>query len=833
MKVPLSWLANYVDLELPVDDLAHQLTMSGLKVEAIERVGEDWHGIVIGQVVEIEPHPTSRNPLWVTKTDLGDRTETIVTGAQNVREGDKVPVAPVGVTIPSGRDGEAMLIESRPMAGITSRGMLASAHELGISDEHSGIFILPHDAPVGAALRSYMGDDVLEIETNPNRPDTLSIIGIAREVAAITQQQLTFPDLDDPGERVEYVLDPSIEVQVDRPDLSPRYSALRIEGVHRGETPFLMRRRLELAGMRSISLLVDITNYVMLEYGQPMHAFDERDLKGGRIVVRTAAEGETIVTLDGVKRALTPQDLVIADAERAVGIAGVMGGENSEVADDTTTIILESANFDPVSVRRTAKRLDLRTEASSRFEKSLPPEQTMLGLNRYVQLLAQWGGGALRVWQPSDVWVGEPEPRSVRMPVRDLHRLLGIEIAPERAAEALSLLGFDVLMEDDALRVPVPFWRRADIALSADVVEEVARIVGFDAIPATLPQHTVAPPAPLPDLHWEEIARQALLGFGVSELVTHSLTSRESTMRLLAAEGSSSTGRGEEGLTRTLLNPAGVYAHEALIEPVSLLNPPSRERTQLRMALVPSLVDEVARNLRHTQERVAFFEIARTYFRRPAELPYERRTLAIALSGYHRPVSWQDSEPRSYSFFDVKGMIEGILDALHVRDWRVERGSNPALHPGRSAVFCLGGEPVGYLGELHPLVAAAFDIEDHSVVVAELDLDSIFSHASDSHLFHPIPRFPPARRDIAALVDESLPAADVLGVVRRAGGDLLDSATIFDVYAGPPLPPSQKSVAIALEFRSPGATLTQEEVNEQMSRIVNALSRELNAALRE
>src|SRR4051794_25656278 len=303
MRIPLTWLADYVDLDLPAGELAHKLTMAGLKVETVEYIGQDWRDVVIGQVIEIEPHPASRKPLWVTKTDLGDRVETIVTGAPNARLNDKIPVVPVGGVLPIGPDGGPMVIEPRPMAGITSRGMLASARELGISDEHEGLFILPQDAPVGMPLRSYMGDDVLEIETNPNRPDTLSVIGIAREVAAITQQQLTLPDLET-MDGVEWLDEESIRVEVTDPDLCPRYSALRLEGVQAGEAPFWMRRRLELAGMRSISLLVDITNYVMLEYGQPMHAFDLHQLHGGKIVVRRADEGDRIHTLDGVERVL-------------------------------------------------------------------------------------------------------------------------------------------------------------------------------------------------------------------------------------------------------------------------------------------------------------------------------------------------------------------------------------------------------------------------------------------------------------------------------------------------------------------------------------------------
>jgi phenylalanyl-tRNA synthetase beta chain len=326
--------------------------------------------------------------------------------------------------------------------------------------------------------------------------------------------------------------------------------------------------------------------------------------------------------------------------------------------------------------------------------------------------------------------------------------------------------------------------------------------------------------------------RATLLGAGLSELVTHSLTSPESTGRLDLLEGDGYSKQGER-LARIVVNPAGVYAREALTLPVTLLNPPNRERTELRISLVPSLLDEVARNLRHTDERVAFFETARTYFRRPVDLPYERRTLAIALSGRRRPTSWQDPTPGPFSFYDLKGAVEAVMEALQVRDWRVEAGSHPALHPGRAAALCLAGEPVGYLGELHPLVAAAFDIEQWPALVAELDLDSIFPHASDTHIFHPIPRYPAARRDIAAVVDEDIAAADLVSTILEAGGELLESARIFDVYRGDPLPHGKKSLAVALEFRSPGSTLTQEDVNDEMERIVGSLTTRLGAVLRE
>jgi len=833
MRVPLEWLAEYVDLDIPVDDLANKLTLVGLKVESIERIGGDWQDVLVGEVLEMRPHPTSKKPMLVAGVSVGQQAITVVTAAPNVRVGAKVAVVLVGGLLPHGPDGVPLVIEARNMAGIVSEGMLASERELGISDEHEGILILPPDAPLGAHLRNVLGDDVLDIETNPNRPDTLSIIGIAREVAAVTQQQVRLPDIDQIDGSVEWLPEESIRVEVEDLELCPRYSALRIEGVKDEESPSWMKIRLEAAGLRSISLLVDITNYVMLETGQPMHAFDAAQLRGGRIVVRRAQDGEHLRTLDGVDRTLSPQNLVIADAERAVAIAGVMGGEDSEIAPETSTIILESANFDGISVRRTAQALGLRTESSSRFEKTLPPEQTVPAAMRYMQLLAEITGRPLRAARISDVWVGPVPPRTVIMPLRDLDRLLGISISATTAAETLSLLSFDVTVQDEAIEAEVPFWRRVDIERSADLVEEVARVIGYDAVPPRMPHRTMEPAAPLPGLHWEAVVRQTLRSIGANEAETHSLTSRASMERLLAADPDGYARDSPELWEKLVPNPAGVYDRDALTLPVRLLNPATQDRQVLRLTLLPSLLDVVARNLKNTEERLAFFEVDRTFFHHAEQLPYERRTLALALSGKREPASWQNPTPPAFSFYDVKGMLTATLDALQVKDWKVRAGRHPALHPGRSAVLQLGGYDVAYFGELHPGVARAFDIEGWPVQVAEVDLDTVFDAASDVRVFHPLPRFPSAFRDIAVVVPEEVPAADVTRVVRGAGGDLLESARIFDVYAGDPLPAGTKSIAVAMEFRAPGATLTQEEVSEVMDRIVSDLATGLNASLRD
>lgn len=832
MRVPLQWLADFVDIDLPVEDLAHRLTMAGIKVETIERIGEDWADVTVGEIIEMEPHPKSRKPLNVTKVDLRREIVTIVTGAQNIQVGDRVPVVPVGGMLPVGPEGVPIQIERRPMVGITSHGMLASARELGISDEHEGIYILPSNVPVGASLRSVLGDEVLDIETNPNRPDTLSIIGNAREVAALLEQQLSLPDLDAITGNVEWLDAASIPVTIEDSSLCPRYSALRIDGVEVVASPPWLVRRLEAAGMRPINLLVDLTNYVMLEYGQPMHAFDASQLEGTQIVVRPAREGETLTTLDGVVRHLTAENLVIADGERAVAIAGVMGGENSEISSATTSVVLESAIFNPVSVRRTAQSFGLRTEASSRFEKGLPPEGTIFGLCRYLQLLAQIVPGPLKVHRISDTYPAPPETRIVRMPMRDLHRLTGIAISREQAVDVLSLLGFGVTVEGDAISAQVPYWRRADVTMSADLVEEVIRLVGYDTIPLTLPRRTMPPAEPHPALYWEDVIRQRLLAAGVNEAITKTLTS-EREMASLLAPGAVETCKPEESWAKVVVNAAGVECQGARVLPIHLMNPPSRDRQVTRLTILPSLLRVVSRNLKHTDERIGFFEFGRTYFDRPQDLPYERRTLSIVLSGKRRSQTWQETSPGPHTFYDIKGLAASVLESLQISGWVAEPLSHPALHSGRAASIRLGETQVAVMGELHPHVADAFEIEGWPVQVAEIDLDSLLPHATRDHTFLPLPRYPSAERDIAVIVAQDVPAETVLTVVRETGGPLLQSSRIFDIYAGEHLLAGQKSIAVAMDFRSPERTLTQEEITGAVAGIVDGLGYRLGATLRE
>jgi phenylalanyl-tRNA synthetase beta chain len=830
MRVPLGWLADYVTHPWLPEELGRRLTMSGLKVEAIERPSEGWSDIRIGQVIDVSLHPRSNKPLWVTHVHYGDGVVEIVTGAPNVFAGAKVPVVLVGGSVPYGPGGAPLRIDPRPMAGIVSNGMLCSPGELGLEGDDSGIMILPDEAPLGLPLGEYLGDEVLDIETVSNRPDTLSITGVAREVAALVPAPLRLPDLSAVPPRVEQRTDQSIAVEIADPDLCSRYSALRVDGLTVVRSPEWLVRRIEAAGIRAINLPVDLTNYVMVELGQPMHAFDASRLSGDRIVVRRARPAEMVRTLDGVDRALPPDALVIADGERAVAVAGVMGGEESEITDTTTSLILESANFNAPSVRRTAQALGLRTDASSRFEKGLPPETTVSAIQRFVQLLAEITGDPIVIHAITDVWPVQPEERTVRMPMRDVHRLLGIDVSAERASAVLQLLGFGVETEGTTLVATVPYWRRVDIQRSADLVEEVGRIVGFDQIPTTLPFRTLQPPVPSPGWFWEGRVRSRLLATGVNEAVTHSLTSTAHMARASRGLEPSS----DENWRLLVANPDGVERHGATARPVELSNPATVDRQVLRLTLVPDLLDVVDRNLKYVDERVAFFEIARTYFPlTDGELAYERRTLALALSGVRTPRTWERPEPGGFTFYDMKGLVETVLDEMHVDAAEVRAASHPMLHPGRSATLWVSGQEIGYFGELHPELAARLNLDTWPVQVAELDLDALVDLARDDPSFQSLPRFPSAFRDIAIVVARDLPSARVLEVVRSVAGQLLQTARVFDVYEGPGIGEGKKSLAFELSFVAGDRTLTQAEVDEVMARIVTSLRSEVGAVLRE
>jgi phenylalanyl-tRNA synthetase beta chain len=823
VKAPLEWLSEYCDVPESIDDLAYRLTMSGSEIEDVIRAGENWQDVVVGRVDSLE-RPKGSRTLHVAQLNLGSSTCIAVTAAPNIEVGQRVPLVRIGGVVPTGPDGEQFVLKPKPMMGITGEAMVLSARELGLSDEHSGILVLDEDVELGAQLSTVLGGAVLDIGVTANRPDEMSMVGIAREVAALSRTVLREPDTTIPDELDGPLVAPKVTV-LDQ-DLCRRYTAVVIQGIRVGESPSWMRKRLEAAGVRGINNVVDVANYVMLELGQPLHAFDLEALSGQEIIVRRAKEEEQLVTLDGSTRTMAEGALVICDAHQPVAIAGVMGGQESEVQNSTTAILLESAHFDRVSIRKTSRTLGLRSEASGRFERGVAPELTTIAAQRFVRLLASMTPGQLAVSPLTDVVSSVAAPAAIQVCSADIERLLGFTVSSEDTLDSLSRLGFHVEIRDDDFQITPPYWRR-DVEGTADIAEEIARMVGYDRIPERLPgQQTF--PVPLPsDLQWERVIRDALWGIGLSEAWADTLTSRESLVRLQQPE--------HAGWDSIVVNPEGIRDRGATTEPLALINPPSEERSVLRTTLVGSALEVLGRNLKHTNEDVGFFELARTFLPRSDDLPYERRTLAIGMAGLSQPLTWH-AGPRPYDFFMCKGAVEEATRQLGIDPTILEfdpTGAGSMFHPGRSAILRVDGTIAGHLGEVHPYVAERFEIErPQRAYVAELDLDVLFARATSERRSKTNSRYPSVRRDISVIVGTAVSAQAVVHRAVATGGELLQSARVVDVYEGATIGVALKSLTLALEFQSHTETLTQEQVSTVQDEIVGALSREFGAQLR-
>ncbi|MCS6802551.1 MAG: phenylalanine--tRNA ligase subunit beta [Chloroflexota bacterium] len=791
MKVSLKWLREYVQWTVPVDELAHRLTMAGDEVESIHRIGADWEGVVVGEIVRLAPHPNADRLLLAT-VDLGGRQQTVVTGAPNLAIGLRVPFAPVGTLLIDGTTGERKRLKAAKIRGIESAGMVCSAKELGLGDDHSGILILPPDAPVGTPLSDLYGDVIFEFKTTPNRPDLLSMLGVAWEVSALTGSPVQAPPLDHPV--VEPGIAAQFSVRIDDPDLCGRYSAALVRGVQIGESPRWLRERLEAAGMRPINNVVDITNYVMLEFGQPMHAFDAATIAQNTIIVRRAREGERLTTLDGVERELDPSMLVIADAERAIALAGVMGGLDTEVTERTTEILLESANFHNYTIRRTARRLRMRSEASTRFEKGISPELTIPALQRACRLLTEIAGGRVAAGF-LDVYPGcvplEPRPLSSA----DVARVLGVTWPLERIEQIFRSLGATVERHGAQLLITPPPWRR-DLNLTEDLVEEVARIIGYDELPATGLRGEVPATPPDPVMATSERLRDLMVAAGLQEVITYPLVSRE------------------------LLTRAGPVP-----EPIALLNPMTSDQSVLRTSMRPSVLKTIADNSRRQEDGLALFEIGLIYLPRENDLPEERPLLAFALAGPRGRSSWLGvNEP--YDFFDGKGIVEAIGERQRL-SLSFARSSDPFYHPGRAAEVRRDGILIGTVGEVAPEVCAAFDLSGR-VVYGELEVRALVSDTIP--IYQPVSRFPDVVQDLAIVVDEPVEAEQIRSLL--ASGRYVQEVRLFDVYRGAPLAAGKKSLAFTLRFRAPDRTLTEEEVSRIRTGLVEQLAQRFGATLR-
>ncbi len=799
MKVLLSWLKEFVEVRLPAQELADLLSMSGSEVAAVEEIGAHWSKLYVGQVVELKAHPAAER-LFVVKVDLGTSTAQLVTAATNLKVGDKVPVVLAGGSLQAGAT-----IEAVEFRGVPSQGMLCSGIELGISPDGEGIYVLEGEAPVGRELKSYLGDVLIDIDVTPNRPDCFSVAGIAREVAALTGAKLRIPPTTIPPS--DFRSADLIAVEIRDPDLCPRYSAVAIRGVTIKPSPHWMQRRLYLCGVRPISNIVDVTNYVMLERGQPLHAFDGSKLHDG-IIVRRAAPGESFTTLDGEQRRLSREMLVIADHQEAVAVAGIMGGLYSEVDDSTTLVVLESANFNHTSIRRTSRELRLSTEASKRFDKGLDPELTLPSALRAADLMAQLGGGAVGQGVV-DVYPQPVRPTILSISEQQVERLLGLHFGKVEMRELYESLGFQVAELDDRLELVVPTFRR-DVEGKADLCEELARIKGYDLIPTTLPTGAIPEALPEPYRHWERVARRLLTEAGLQEVITYSLVDCEMPTRLTVEVG------------------PGVA--EVPQEMIRLQNPMTPEQACLRTSLLGSLLRTIASNLRH-ESRTYLFELGRVYLQPLNPLPTERRTLGIAFTGPREPEAW-NSHAGEGDFFDLKGMVEALLRALGIQNAGYEPARHTSLHPGRTARVVVGDRVAGYLGEVHPTVVERYDLQPHRLFAAELDFETLISLASPERSYEPLPRFPAVSHDIAVVLDETASNAEVERLIRESGAPLLVGVHLFDLYRGVPIPTGKKSLAYALTYRTPGRTLTDQEVMEVEERVIQALTSRFGAHLR-
>ncbi|HEY52635.1 MAG TPA: phenylalanine--tRNA ligase subunit beta [Caldilineae bacterium] len=848
MRAPLSWLKDYVDITLPVDELEEKLTLAGLEVANVEYIGVRppesvrrrkqmkadevitgnghivWERdkIFVGQIVESRKHPNADRLILATVDYGAGEPMTIITGAPNLKPGDsgqKVAFATLGSVLidPYADHFKTMRLKSGKIRGIRSEGMACSEKELGISEEHEGIIILPDDAPVGAPLADYLGDVVFDIDITPNMIRIASIIGVAREVAAITGAALHAP-LPTWQTQAPPASD-YCDIEIVDDDLCYRFTATIIRDVQVKPSPFWMQHRLKLLGQRPISNLVDITNYVMFEWGKPLHAFDydrlrERARSIGKdkvkIIVRRAEEGERFTTLDNVERTLDHDVLMICDEVGPVGIGGVMGGLETEISDTTTTVLLESASFNFINIRQTSRKFKLPSEAAYRFSRGVPSELDPIGNIRGAQLMADLGGGDIA----SGIVEDYPRPQTmVEVPVtaRDVERWLGIALSQDEIVAILQRLEFETRVEGETIWATAP-WYRLDVNITADVLEEIARIYGYDNIPITMLSDELPPQRHNWQLELEEHLRDILTGAGLQETINYTLT--------------------------TVANHAKLYPDQPELAPtadqfITLANPLSSERVVMRRSLIVSALENLRRNLRY-QDRLATFELGLIYIPEEGdgELPAEQRRLSIAMTGPRDPGGWLGGDPEPMDFFDLKGVIEVMLERLNAGPATYEPADMPYCGP-RCARVLVDGEAIGVFGELHPRVRQAYDLPDRPVVVADLDTDALLPYFRQKTHLRPFSDFPPVKEDIALIVDEDIPAGRVEALIRQTGGPMLIDVRLFDLYRGKSIPIGKKSLAYSLTFQSPTKTLSDKDTAKFRRKIVGRLSREIGAQLRE
>jgi phenylalanyl-tRNA synthetase beta chain len=803
MKVSLNWLKEYVDIEMSHDELGHELTMAGLEVEGIEPVGQGLDDILVSKIIDVEPHPDA-DTLSLCQVDMGRETAQVVCGAPNLEPGSLVPIAPPGSVLPDGTS-----IEETKIRGQISRGMLLAEDEMGLTDDHSGIMVLPPELVPGESLSSVypLSDWVFDLSITPNRPDWTSVIGVAREIAALTGKNLKLPDINinEGGPPI----DDLTSVTLDDPLGCPRYSAGMLMGVELGPSPFWMRYRLYTSGIRSINNIVDVTNYVLMEMGQPLHSFDYDRLKENRIVVRRAEKGDSFTTLDGETRKLNQDILMIRDGQRQVALAGIMGGLNSEIFAGTVNVLVESAFFDPVTTRRGSKWLGLSTEASYRFERGIDIGGVTDALKRSLILMNELAGGII------STGIIDNYPKKFTFPLIHLqaektNRLLGTALSSKKIGQYLEALGIEVSdMTEDALTARPPS-HRVDLIRDVDLMEEVARLDGYDNIPVTYPSIRPSEDKEKDDLLFRDRARQIMTGLGFSEVITYSFITPDSAERL------------------------GAEKNDPLRSFVEILNPLSIDQSVMRTSLIPGLLNSIKTNIFHDEKDLKLFEWGRIFIHEKDEkLPSERVFLAGVITGRYHERAWNRRE-RMVDFYDVKGAVQTLLKALGLKESAFVKESNI---PGYDNDVCcsihLGDLKIGSLGKVARDVAAAFEIEKEDVYLFEIDIRALLEKFTGAVTFIPFAKFPAVYRDISIIVDRDLESSKILEEVRKAGGELVESIDIFDVYEGKKIDPREKSIAFSISYRSKEGTLDGEEINSLHESIIERLKTKTGGRLKE
>lgn len=858
MRVPISWIKDFVDIKLSIEELAKLITMAGLEVEEIIFVGLplpqgkveihssghmrhetkitgiEWDPdkIVVGGITEVMPHPNA-DRLVLCRLDDGKDEHIALTGAPNLFPFKGQGELPAPIKVAYAREGARIIDGHQPgqvlvtlkrakIRGVESYSMACSEKELGISEHHEGIIILDPLAEVGMPLVEYMGDAVLDIAITPNMARIANVLGVAREIAAITGEPLHIPDLQTPMEGRS--IDGLASIEIKQTDLNPRFVLGLIENIDLHSSPYEVQRRLRLSGVRPINNIVDATNYAMLELGEPLHAFDYDILleraKGEppTIITRTAKPGEKLTTLDGIEHTLDDFTVLVCDTAGPVSIGGVMGGAETEVNDSTRNVLLEGAAWNFTNVRRTLSSQNMSSEAAYRFSRGVHPSLAEKGVRRGLELMRQWAGGVVAKGLV-DNYPFPPEDPVIEITPGDVTRWLGINLKPQAISDLLNPLEFQVKVIGDKLEVKSPA-HRLDVGVGivgvADLMEEIARMYGYDRIPETRLSDELPPQQGNQTLESEDRIKDILANLGLQEVITHRLTTPKKEAQLLPGPSTND-------------EPGGSSANQEYLQ---ITNPIASDRNVLRKNLLASVLEITGTNARNT-DRLAYFEIGEIFL--PVEsqrLPEELSRLVILLSGERYPHHWGSSAEGLFDFYDLKGIIQGLLNGLALKDIQYESAQHPSFHPGKCATVIVRGETIGLLGEIHPLVVEKFDLPSQPVLAAELNMETLIPLLPDRYDMEPVPVFPPVLEDLALVVDEDIQAGQVAELIQQTGGEMVTSVHLFDIYRGGQAGPNKKSLAFSLTYQDPNRTLTDKEVAHLRQKIINRLEEKLGARLR-